>query len=553
MSLKTALRKVLFPEPTEEELLGQRKRARIERLAVEQRLAIQRLVYGMVRDVWDSEKSKPRWDLPSASELRAAEADPVVMTALKERYADTELHLEDLDWIRLGGATSGLDLPDSVRRDLVRRSRQYFMYNYPLMTRTITLYTWYAFGREVEFSSDEEAAQKVIEEFVSDPSNRVLMDDDGQEGMSNRWQVDGESYPVHFLGKKAPWITLRYVDCLQITEIKSKDDDPLTPLWYKREWNDGKENLTRWYADYRADEEDLAGTKPDKDVANPKDVTMGHWKLLGLGQRGLGRAFACLEWLHEHKRFMERRITISIASSMIAWLTKYEGTPAQGDLLKDSWGVAADSDDPQLPPVAGTRFIENAKATTSWMETDTNAAGAKIDEEMFVRWIAAGLGINPIILGWDVARWATAVAMDDPIIVSFINYQQRWESNFRNLLEYVLKVAGVEKTGTITIGFPQIKVADKKTDLEALAVGQAIVGAYPVLSMEVMQQALMAMGIQDVAGLIDKVKKEQEEVDDEENNPDLSKAMDDGAVDELVAVLAGRRVELEEAFFGGGG
>jgi len=207
--------------------------------------------------------------------------------------------------------------------------------------------------------------------------------------------------------------------------------------------------------------------------------------------------------------------------------------------LKDDWGDAA-GDDPRIPPVAGTRLLENDKATTSWMRTDTNAAGAKTDEEMFIRLICTGLGINPIILGYDVARWATAITMNDPLIVSFVNYQQRWAGDFQYMLEYVLKQLGHESgTYTLDIDFPPIKVSDKKSDVESLQVGQAIVGAYPDMNKEVIRQTMVALGTNNVQELMDKIGNVEPQTPEEEEG-----------VGELLAALRKYKPLLESQIFG---
>jgi len=130
--------------------------------------------------------------------------------------------------------------------------------------------------------------------------------------------------------------------------------------------------------------------------------------------------------------------------------------------------------------------------------------------------------------------------MNDPLIVSFTNYQQHWASDFEYMLKYVLEQMGHEPgTYTIDVDFPPIKVTDKKNEVDSLLVGQQIVGSQPELNKEVIRQTLVALGTNNVQELMDKMAEPTEEPEEEEG------------VGQLLASLQRHRALLENELFGG--
>ena len=126
--------------------------------------------------------------------------------------------------------------------------------------------------------------------------------------------------------------------------------------------------------------------------------------------------------------------------------------------------------------------------------------------------VCSAVGIPEQYFG-DIAtgNLATAKTVELPLIKMFQSYQQVWADTFKDINEVVLEYRGVDRDKWyVDMDFPPI------TPLDAIAIADAlskIVMAFPSLgySDDVLQQALMAIGINDPAEVLEQLDKETKE------------------------------------------
>jgi len=126
--------------------------------------------------------------------------------------------------------------------------------------------------------------------------------------------------------------------------------------------------------------------------------------------------------------------------------------------------------------------------------------------------ICAAFGI-PLQYFGDVGagQYATAKTVELPMIKMFQSYQSIWLGTYQDICSIVLEHNNIPKDRQyIDFDFPAITPAD------AAGVAQNIAALIPVIpelsySDDVLQQALMAVGVHDVANAIEELRKSAKE------------------------------------------
>lgn len=184
-----------------------------------------------------------------------------------------------------------------------------------------------------------------------------------------------------------------------------------------------------------------------------------------------------------------------LALARFAWHTTVVGGQTAVNAIK------AKTDDAEIP--AGSQLFENLGSKTTPIKTDTGASNAWQDGRMIKLQLCAAVGIPEQYFG-DISTGslATAQTVELPMLKMFSSYQQVWAGAYRDINEVVLEYNKVPPDAWyVDMDFPPIAPEDALAAADALS---KVIAAFPQLatSDDVLQQALMTLGINDPAEVI---------------------------------------------------
>jgi len=423
------------------------------------------------------------------------ELQVLIMEATKA--VEDDLALEDTGWINLSGTTSDIiSAADKINN--VKLSRLYAAKD-PLGKQAIRLWTDYTFGTGMTWSVDDrnaegKKAKGILEEFWNAKANRNILGAIGQRVSSNKLLVDGVIYFAIFLGQPC---TIRRIDPLEITEIITDPDDKEDVKFYKREWSDQQATP---HTDYYRSTDNIKGqAAKDFKGATIKDSEKALIYRLEYND-GNPLLLPALLWMKYHTRFLASRIAIMLALAKFAWKQKVKGGQAAVDAIK------AKTHDKDIP--AGSTEIENEGIDTTPIKTETGASAAYQDGRMLKLQIAAAVGIPEQYFGdISIGNLATAKTVELPMMKMFQSYQQVWNSAYQDIDELILEHNGANADIHIDRDFPKIAPSD------VVQIAQALVQILTVMpelgsAADVQQIALMALGVNDPADVLEELAKE---------------------------------------------
>jgi hypothetical protein len=322
----------------------------------------------------------------------------------------------------------------------------------------------------------------------------------GQRQNSYKLLIDGSIYFALFLGPEGK-VTIRRIDPLEITEIITNPDDLEDVRYYKRQWIDSQGRAKAGY--YRSwqnikDEStpDMYGTARTSD----QEAVIYH---IEREPDGLPLILPAMDWIKLFRQFLASRVAIILALARFAWKTKATGGS------KAVAGIKAQVD--QTKPDAGSWLIENMGSDTQPIKTDTGASGAYQDGRMLKLQICAAFGITEQYFGdISIGSLATAQTVELPMVKMFNSYQTLWLEAYKDISDIVLEYNNIAEADRIfDFDLPAI------TPEEAAGIAANIAALIPVIpslatSKDVLQQALMSIGVQDIAQAIERLEKTTE-------------------------------------------
>lgn len=412
---------------------------------------------------------------------------------------EDELKLEDTGWISLSGTTG--DVITAVERIVnLKLSRLYYVKD-PLARQAIRLWTDYTFGPGMVWKTEDGAAKKVLEAFWNSKANQCVLSARGQRKSSDRLLVDGEIFFALFLGADNE-AKIRHIDPLEITEIITNPDDKEDVRFYRRQWTDSQgtshENIYRSTTNIKGESAlDMGG----KVVQSWDQALIYHLTYNTISQRGNPLLLPALDWIKQYRRFLASRVAIMLALARFAWKTKVTGGPTVVEAIKAKTH--------QQEIAAASQLIENLGVDTVPIKTETGSQAAYQDARMLKLQVAAAVGIPEQYFGdISIGNLATAKTVELPMMKMFQSYQKVWADTYQDIDEVILEHAGIApEKWYVDRDFPAIAPAD------VAAAAAAIVQILQVLpelgySEDVMQIALLTLGVNDPAKVIDALSKE---------------------------------------------
>ncbi len=433
---------------------------------------------------------------------------------LKEATTQVEaaLSLEDQGWINLSAGSEVI--PAASRKTTVLEARLYGLKD-PLAKRAVVLMTDYSFGSGVTWNVDDKKASQVLTDFWYSPDNKSMFSAKGQRKSSDKLLIDGEIFFAVFLGKQT---TIRRIDPLEITEFITDPDDLENVRYYKREWTDAQSkshvDYYRSFANLK-DEAclDSLGTSHQK----TQEALVYHLAINDLNQRGNSYLLAALEWIKLYRKFLASRVAVMLALARFAWKVKVTGGATAVA------GVKAVYHEEEIK--AGSTSIENQGADLQPIRTDSGASQAYQDGRQLKLQVSAGTGFPEQYFGdISIGNLATAKTVELPVQKMIESYQAIHKGALEDIFDLVFTYNGISSENSyVDLDFPAV------TEESAAVMSQSImqmVQTFPKLadSNDVLQQALITLGIKNTNEVIDQLDKIAKESKSDPNVA-LSKAL----------------------------
>ncbi len=433
----------------------------------------------------------------------------ILTHAIREATAQTEelLALEDKGWIKFGTGVADSGVSETERITAVREARVYGARD-PLAVQSIRLWTTYAFGIGMTFDVPDDTAKKVVQAFWTSPFNRGVLSPAGQRKSSDRTLTDGEIFFAVFIDSQKN-ARIRRIDTLEITEIVTDPDDSEDVRYYKRVWHDtaNKEHTAYFRSATNLTDEATKDSKGNEVSSGSGEDTKGavvfHLAINTIGQRGNSLLLPALHWIFLHRRFLASRAAIMLAQARFAWRGKVKGGQAAVDAFKGSLdGKSVE---------AGAIHVSNEGVDLSPYSPNSRAMNAYQDARMLKQQVCAAVGWpEPYFGDISIGNWATAKTTELPVMKQIQTYQDSWQSLFDEIDRYVMAQNAIpEENRYVDRDFPAITPEDAGELAKALS---TLAVAYPQIVdvREVVQQVLMACGVDDVNKVLDELYADEE-------------------------------------------
>ncbi len=403
---------------------------------------------------WLVHESRGKINTPGAN-LR--ESMPV---ASQGAFGDIELALQNVEWRRQVNL-SWLEFSRWGIQQIILISRLYYLKN-PICRRLVDVCANYTFALGVEVSSNDDAANEVLEEFFT--RNRAVLGQNALVNHERSLDTDGNLFFVFFSDKADKGqTTVRTIDATEIADIICDPDDADTPWYYRRTWDQRNFDTTTgaiavetkscWYPalNYNPDNKiptiNLLPVMWEQPVLHRKTGAVAKWHF------GCPRIYPMLDWAREARRLLESCASVfqSLSQFALKLTTKggqqaMEGAKAQ---LSTTVGPTAQLWDQNPPAVRGATFVSGPGTT---MEAFSKH-GATLDPE-YVRQYKLQCcmvkGVPETFLS-DVStgNLATAQSLDRPTETMFMQHQEAWREILETIAKYVLGISQGAPSGSL--------------------------------------------------------------------------------------------------------
>jgi hypothetical protein len=413
---------------------------------------------------WLPDNRVPPSPLASVA-VRARESVPAAMGST----ADLELQLQNFEWRR----EINYSLMEFSRwgiQQIILIARLYYIKN-PIIRRLLNVDAYYVFGRGVEVSSDNEAVNTAIHEFLE--LNKAELGQTALSEHQKRTNYDGNLFFAMFPDTAGGPVRVRSFDATEIQEIVTNPNDALEPWYYKRTWT-AKEFDTAtgaiatkvnkaWYPAIKyqpaAKPETIGGDRVmwDIPVYHRKYGAVGKWLF------GCPVIYPALDWAKAARRYLEACATL--ASSLAQFSMKAETKGGQQALqgfkqqLSTTVGPGTSGYDQNPTATNGSMFISGPGTKLEAFNSRAQALDPN-EYKPFAAMAAICMDIPPTFLGdLETANLATATSLDRPTELAFIHKQEAWREVLADLVTYALDIQLRAPDGKLREAITALKLA----------------------------------------------------------------------------------------------
>jgi hypothetical protein len=393
-------------------------------------------------------------------------------------FGDIELALQNVDWRREINF-SWLEFSRWGIQQIILISRLYYIKN-PLIRRLTDVCAAYVFARGVEVTTNNDAANEVLDEFWLD--NAAVFGHVARIRTERSKDLDGNIFWVFFSDKSDGGKTkCRLIDPVEIQEIFCNPEDGDTEWYYRRCWTEtimdasGRQSTRgreAWYPALNycptgATKLTIIGSHPviwDAPVYHRKCGTVGKWRF------GCPRAYPALDWAKETRRYLEACAAVAqtLGQFALQFETKGGEQAIQGikQQMATTVGPQTQIWDTNPPAIPGASWISGPGTEVSAFKTQ----GAGLDPEkcrQYKLMVCMVWGVPESFLG-DIAsgNLATATSLDRPTETVMLEKQQEWVEDLRVISTYVLSVNRSAPSGKLKEALT--KLGDKEANVKIL-------------------------------------------------------------------------------------
>ncbi len=396
----------------------------------------------------------------SSPRIRVKEDGP--LPANNGWWGELDLLLDTAEWRREVNL-SWLEFSRWGIQQIILLARLYYLKN-PLIRRGVNIASVYVFGRGVEVSSPDEAANEVLREFFE--RNRVVMGHCGLVDQERRKYYDGNLFWVFFAQKESSGqVTVRTIDATEIQEIITNPEDSDTPWFYRREWSAtvfdplaGSPETKRqaaWYPALGYEPTEKPATirdievRWDSPVLHRKSGSVSKWRF------GCPIVYPALAWAKTATRYLEACYTTAQSHAQIAWEATTKGGQAaiagMKQQLQTTVNAAPGSSlwDTNPTAVTGSTFI-SGPGTQMKPVTTRGAGGDPSEVKEYKNFVAIVIGVPPTWLGdLETANLSTATTLDRPTELGFEEKQEEWREDLQTIAQFVLRTSSGATSGKL--------------------------------------------------------------------------------------------------------
>lgn len=409
------------------------------------------------------------------AQLVAREASPLISQGAG---ADIELALQNVEWSRQV-SLSWLEFSRWGIQQIILISRLYYIKN-PMIRRGIDVGAAYVFGAGFEISSDDEAADDVLDEFFE--RNKMVLGQNALVEQEKAKDYDGNLFWCLFADKVDKGkVSIRTIDATEIQEIVCDPDDSDTPQLYRRLWTQrnfsmetgesATETYEQWYPalGWSPDQkpEKIAGkivnwTSP---VLHRKCGQVSKWHF------GCPRVYPAIEGARMVSDFLQACFDVqkSLAQIAVKITSKGGQTALEGIKQQLQTNVSAQGGNSLWdtnPTANNASLFASGPGTTVEAFKTRGMSGNPEEVRQFKLAVAMVLGIPETFFG-DVStgNLATATTLDRPTELGFICRQESWREDLLTICRYVLSVSSGAPSGALREAYG--KESDKLSIREA--------------------------------------------------------------------------------------
>jgi hypothetical protein len=502
-------------------------------------------------EAWMLAGAGPRMDRPTKESLPAA-----VPVQIKERLWELELALEDRGWQRQL-ALAQTEFSRYGLQQIILISRLMFIKN-PLIRRWVLISGYYTFGRGVEISCDDEDANEVIQDFLT-----ANVSEFGQIGLiekDNSLHTDGQVFFVFFADKGKGGLKVRTIPATEITDIITNPDDTSEARYFQRRWVQRvtdpatgvtqNEMMEKFYPALAY--EDAVDSIGGVEVL--RDQPVYHMKVGGLKEWlfGLPEVYCGIDWARAYKSFLEDWASLNRALARFAWNLETKGGVAAiqnfQKVLSTTLGQGGTQIESNPPPTTGSAFVTGPGNKLEPIKTAGSTNNPEQGRRVLLM-LCAGAGLPETFFGdASTGSLATAVSLDRPTELKFLERQERWRAVLQVIVTYALQQSNKAPKGklrearqkanlngdlsdlTVNVKFPAVLEHDIAIMVSAI-VQAATLGGFQLggtMDMRTTAQLLMAeLGVEDPKAVVDAMYPPEETGDtkyDPKNYADNGKA-----------------------------
>jgi hypothetical protein len=394
--------------------------------------------------------------LKESLDVRLSETMPVGAIGA---VGDIELALQNVEWKR----ETNLSLLEFSRwgiQQIILISRLYYVKN-PLIRRGCDVCAAYVFGRGVEVSSDNQAADDVLKAFFED--NKRTLGQIALAELEKRKWYDGNLFFVFFTDAQATGgVKVRTIDATEVMDIFCNPNDGDEPWFYRRQWaqkitdqvtgNVSMQTLNAWYPvigweDIEGFPAELVNGTSKIGAYDVKTTPVLHRKTGGVAKWHFGcpPIYPALDWAKTSRRLLEAAFTIwqSLAQISATLTTKGGQQALAGAKQTLATGVGPTSSLWDTNPTAVNASIFAAGPGTTLEAFKTTGAGLNPENvRRYIHWVAMVFGIpETFFADASVGSLATATSLDRPTELNFLERQEAWREDLTTISKFVLNAS----------------------------------------------------------------------------------------------------------------